>query len=269
MAFVERQTSLILDSGSGAINRSADGAYFQVNFGDPLRIPADAVDCNIAVEEAEIWNTIPNITTGVNDRFFVTDSSVPATYSLTIPQGLYDLTGLSQAILRELENAGAATAPALLTMTPDEATQKVEIKLNYSTVSIDFTQPNTMRTILGFNSRVVGPGTAGTTYLADNVAAFNQLNYFLLHTDLVTDGIRQNDAYSQTVAKVPIDAAPGSQIIYSPRNPARIEEPNLIGATRNNIQVWLTDQNNVRVNTNTEYYSLRLNISYKVPVKLT
>ena len=266
--YVQRETSLILDSGTaaGAVNKSADGSYFQVQFGEPLQIPENAVDCQIAVEEAEIWWTIPNIVTGVNDRFYVTDSSVPATYSLTIPQGLYDLTGLSQAILRELENAGAATGPALITLTPDEATQKVELRLNYATVSVDFTQSDTMRTILGFNSAVVGPGTAGETYLADNVAAFNTINYFLLHSDITNDGIRTNNDYSQTIAKVPIDVSPGSQIVYKPFNPARVEEPNLIGATRNSIQIWLTDQDNNRVNTNTEDYSLRLNIRYKMPV---
>ena len=264
-SYVQRETTLILDSGtsSGAVNKSADGSYFQVQFGSPLRIPADAVDCQIAVEEAEIWWTIPNIVTGVNDRFFVTDGGT--TYGLTIPQGLYDLTGLSQAILRELETAGAATGPALITLSPDEATQKVELKLNYATVSVDFTQPNTMREILGFNSITVGPGTAGATYLANNVAAFNTISYFLLHSDITNDGIRTNNNYYQTIAKVPIDASPGSQIVYKPFNPARIEEPNLIGATRNSIQVWLTDQDNNRVNTNTEDYSFRLNIRYKTP----
>ena len=85
-------------------------------------------------------------------------NDVVQNYAITIPNGLYDLNGLNQSILRELENAGAKNDPnVLFSLSPDEATNKVEIRLNYDSVSIDFTQPNTFREILGFNSQVVGP----------------------------------------------------------------------------------------------------------------
>ena len=64
-----------------------------------------------------------------------------------------------------------------------------------------------------------------------------------------------------------IDVAPGSQIVYKPFNPARINADDLIGASRTNIKVWLTDDLNNRVNTNTESYSLRVVIRYQVPVE--
>ena len=107
-------------------------------------------------------------------------NDVVQNYAITIPNGLYDLNGLNQSILRELENAGAKNDPnVLFSLSPDEATNKVEIRLNYDSVSIDFTQPNTFREILGFNSQVVGPyATVPRNILADNVAAFNQVNYF-------------------------------------------------------------------------------------------
>ena len=76
-------------------------------------------------------------------------AGVVQNYTVTIPQGLYDLSGLNQAVLRDLENKGAKINPnPLITMTPDDATQKVQIRFNYNNVSIDFTQANTFRDIV-------------------------------------------------------------------------------------------------------------------------
>ena len=188
-------------------------------------------------------------------------------YTITIPNGLYDLNGLNQSILRELENAGAKNDPnVLLSLSPDEATNKVEIRLNYDDVSIDFTQPNTFREILGFNSQVVGPyATVPRNILADNVAAFNQVNYFIIHSDLTNSGIRFNNQYDQAVAQVLIDVSPGSQIVSTPYNPPRIMVDELVNTKRDLIRMWLTDDKNRRINTNSENWSCRLLIKYLRP----
>lgn len=188
-------------------------------------------------------------------------------YIITIPQGLYDLNGINQAILRGLENAGAKTDPdPLIVMIPDEATSKVQIKFNYATVSIDFTPADTPRDILGFNSAVYGTyPTAPITIVAPNIAGFNTVNYFLIHSDLTSRGIRFNNNYSQTIAQVLIDVSPGSQIVNKPFNPAKIPVNELVGAKRNNIRMWITDDSNNRINMNNEYWSARIVIRYLKP----
>ena len=188
-------------------------------------------------------------------------------YIITIPQGLYDLNGINQAILRELENAGALIDPnPLFSLSADEPTSKVELRINYNNVIIDFTPLDTPRVILGFASAVYGPyPTAPISVLAPNVAAFNQVNYFLIHSDLTNRGIRFNNDYNQTIAQVLIDVAPGSQIVSRPFNPARIAVPELVGAKRNTIRFWLTDDDDNRVFTNNEYWSARLVIRYLKP----
>lgn len=194
-------------------------------------------------------------------------NDVVQNYAITIPNGLYDLNGLDQSILRELENAGAKNDPnVLFSLSPDEATNKVEIRFNYDSVSIDFTQPNTFREILGFNSQVVGPyATVPRNILADNVAAFNQVNYFIIHSDLTNSGIRFNNQYDQAVAQVLIDVAPGSQIVSTPYNPPRIMVDELVNTKRDLIRMWLTDDKNRRINTNSENWSCRLLIKYLRP----
>ena len=142
---VPEEISMIVssDPNSGATNISSDGSYFEVQLQDGLKIPKDALNVNIAVEEATVWWVVPNIITGQNDKLYITGpdtSDVVQNYVITIPQGLYDLAGLNQAVLRELENAGAKIDPdPLITLTPDEPTQKVEIRFNYPTVEVNFT----------------------------------------------------------------------------------------------------------------------------------
>mgnify|MGYP005989272341 CR=1 FL=1 len=358
---VPEEISMIVSSDpkQGAVNKSADGSYFEIGLQDGLMLPADALNINIAVEESTIWWTVPNIITGENDKMYFTgpgtstkselgfpattgfeiSQPVPGTFQLiiqnsaggmpsvfgvgydfepltgnnigqvftitsditgpnpafiqtftftststplsevvspgdfkgtnpsapqniTIPQGLYDLTGLNASIARELELIGS---PAFITLNPDEATQKVEMRFNFANVSVDFTQPNTFADILGFDKQVYGPFTQPTPILAPNVAAFNTVNYFLVHSDLTNKGIRFNNSYNQTIGQVLIDVPPGSQITSQPRNPAKINAPELAGATRTTLRFWLTDDANRRVNTNNEYWSARIVIHYLRP----
>jgi hypothetical protein len=273
---VPEEISMIVssDPSQGATNISPDGSYFEVQLQDGLMLPKDALNINIAVEESTVWWVVPNIITGVNDKMYLTGSTsagVAQNFNITIPNGLYDLSGLNNAISRELELAGAKNDPdALITLNADEATQKVEIRFNYDDVSIDFSQPNTFAEILGFSSAAgdnpFGPYiSAPISILATDIAAFNTVNYFLIHGDLTNKGIRFNNNYNQTLGQVLIDVPPGSQITSNPRNPAKVNAPELGGSTRTNLRFWITDDKNRRVNMNNEYWSARIVIHYLRP----
>jgi len=267
---IPEEISMIVSSDpiNGATNISPDGSYFEVQLQDGLKVPKDALNVNISVEEATIWWSVPNIITGENDKLYITGPDtldIVQNYVLTIPQGLYDLAGINEAIARELEAAGAKINPEpLISLSPDEATQRVQMRFNYANVSIDFTQTDTPRVILGFDSAVYSP-VPTNPILAPNVAAFNQVNYFLIHSDLTNKGIRFNNNYNQTIGQVLIDVAPGSQIVSRPFNPAKINAPELAGSTRTNLRFWLTDDEDRRVNTNNEYWSARIVVHYLRP----
>ena len=271
---VKHEFNIIASSNpaNGAANVSPDGDRFQVILQDPVEIPRNALNIELSLEESNIVWTIPNIVTGVNDTLYIDGPDtldVLQNYVITIPQGLYDLSGLQQAILRELENAGAKTNPdPLILLSGDSSTQKAEIRFNYTTVSIDFTQTDTFREILGFNSQVLGPYVSVTTVLADNVAAFNQVTSFLIHSDLTSTGLRVNNNYYQVLGQVQIDVLPGSLITSTPFNPARTQAPELAGAKRGVINMWLTDQDNRGVNTASEFWNTRIRISYMTPMVL-
>ena len=103
-------------------------------------------------------------------------------------------------------------------------------------------------------------------HLADNAAAFNTINSFLIHSDLVSRGIRLNNNYNQTLGQVLIDVSPGSQIVSKPFNPPRVSADELAGTIKSTIRFWLTDQSNAAVDTNSEYWTARIVISFMRPI---
>ena len=253
------------DPTQGAFNRTPDGAAFEIKLSDNgIQIPSSATQCFLSCEESTVWWTIPNIITGVNDRVFIQGPPGTTSYPITLAQGLYDLNALNSAIATKLENLGAPTSPEpIISLSADSASQRVNIRFPFTTSRVDFSQPNTIRNIVGFSSSIIGPfGGAPTTVTGSATPAFNQVNYFLLHCDLTNLGLRFNSNYSQVVSQILIDKVPGSQIISRPFNPPRISVPELIGATKSSIRVWLTDDQNRFVNTNGEYYSARFKLEY-------
>jgi len=260
------------DAKNGATNISNNGDRFEVQFQDGLKIPSNAVNVQVSLQESSIWWVIPNITSGVNSEFYITaprasDDALTA-YQISVPTGLYDLSALNDTIQRELENAGAKISPdPVCTLLPDDATSRAEIRVAYANTEIDFTQSDTFRDILGFNSQILtNVAVVPFIHLADNTAAFNTINSFLVHSDLVSRGIRLNNSFNQTLGQVQIDVQPGSQIVSKPFNPPRVSADELAGSIKSTIRFWLTDQTNSGVNTNGETWSARVVISYLRPV---
>ena len=264
------QTLLLSSStANGALNKSADGSQFQVQLEQPLKIPQDAKYCKAQISDAQIWWTIPNIITGENDSMDVTgpraSDDAKTNYTFTIPQGLYDLSAITSSILNELENQGAKIDPLpIIDFEADEATQRVVLILNYADSAVDFTIANSPREILGFDSADYTVPGAIVPYnqLAPNNAAFNQVNSFEIHGDVVDAGISKNGTFTDIVAKVPITVSPGSQILYAPFYPIPSQCQNLIGATRQFLRFWLTDELGRAVNTNGEDWQFSLTIKW-------
>ena len=272
-SMVPQEISILLssDPANGALNVSSDGSQFEVQLQDAIQIPREAQNVTISSEESTVWFVVPNIITGVNDKMYVDGPDtldVTQSFVITIPQGLYNSSQLNSAVLRELENAGAKVSPdPIINIGSDTSTNKIIIRFNYAVSEVDFTPSDTFRDILGFNSQVVGPfAGAPQNVLADNVAAFNTINSFLLHSDLVSQGLRLNNDYNQILTQVLIDVVPGKQIVSTPFNPPKINAQDLAGSSRTNIRMWLTDEANNPVNTNTEFFTTRIVIRYLIPV---
>ncbi len=259
---VKHEIPIIIDSNiiAGAINKSADGSSFEIVLEDAIQIPKTATSCTVSVQEALIWNVVPNILTGENDAFSINDGVNP-TFNIVVPQGLYDLNTLEASLDSAIVAAGGASG--IFSLIGDSATQKVVIRINVVGVTIDFTIANSIRNILGFNSIILGPTIViQTDFIGNTQAAFNTIDYFIISSNIVNRGMRINNNYNQHLSTVLIDQEPGSQLVSRPFNPPKIPAWELIGARRNRIRFWLTNQNNILVNTNNENWSARLSIEY-------
>jgi hypothetical protein len=279
---VDEEISMLVssDPSQGAVNLSPNGDSFEIQLQDGLDIPRNAINVNMKIEESTIWWTVPNVTTGNNDTLYIVGDSndvvpVLTAYVVTIPQGLYDLTGINNAVASALEALGARTLDALgnpvplVSFSPDAATQKVVMRLNYSNVTVTFVSDSPWE-LMGFDMTGYGPDAgAPVNLLAPNVADFNQVNFFLLHSDLINKGIRINNNYSQTVAQVLINVSPGSQIVSTPFHPAKSNAQTLAGAKRTLMKFWLTDDKQRSINTNHEHWSARIVIDYQIPMTIS
>ena len=264
--FHQYTTPLVVSSSiaAGAKNVSADGSTFDVVMEEPLLIPSDAFDCSVEVQEATVWWTTPNISAALgNNKFYVEHDA--SNYVITIIDGLYSANSLSETIERELiELTGE---PGLLTISGDDPTQRVNLNFAVVDMQVDFDQPDTPRLLLGFDARLVplaGLTTAEQHEISDSVAAFNQVDHFLIHSDIVNSGIRVDGKFNRTIVKVSIDVHPGSQIVFRPFVPLKIDANNLIGANLDQLHFWLTDQNGVTTDTSGEIWTVSVIISYSL-----
>jgi len=283
---VPHEINMVVSSNPalGAINRSNTSNSFdsfEVQLDDAFEIPKDALNVTVEVARSSIWFTSPNIITGVNDTIYVFGDDdtlpvpVPQLFTVVLPQGLYDRTGLNNAVQSGLEALGARTLDAALAPLPlisideDTATQKVVIRFNYTNSYVNFGLPQTFREIIGFDALQYGPyAGAPLDISAPNVAAFNQINSYVITGDIVSKGIRVNNRYAQILTDVPIDVLPGSQIVYTPFNPPKIQSNELAGSRRTNFRFQLTDDSLRPVNTASDYFSFRMVIKYLIPTMI-
>lgn len=254
------------DPDNGATRVTKNGSAFTVVLDQPIMIPKTAASCTVELVSATVWWVMPNVSPEIaNDQFNFIVSATP--YNFTIPKGLYSRSALDSLIGRELVNLGFDSDD--ITLSEDTATQKTIFIFKNAGWQVDFTQPDSPLVLTGFDARLIpaAPSTAGQSDSSDNTASFNTINSFLIHTPgLVTGGIPINNQGRNIIASVPIDVNPGSQIVFQPRNPVKVDANELIGKTLNAYNVELTSESNEEVDTNGEFFDFVGQIRYWLPV---
>ena len=263
-SFIEIPILISSSTSAGAYNVSAGIDQFDVSFRNEIKIPQHARNITVEVANASIWHTAFNISAALNNNKFYLDVNFDTVYTVTIPDGLYDLTSIAAAINVSLVNQNLPSN--VISFTADTATQKVIINYSVMGLRVDFTQANTCRSVLGFNSAVVPAAytTDNISIYADVSAYFNLIDYFLIHSSIVSGGLSINGTLSSIAARVLITATMGSQILYTPHIPTRIPCGHLVGSTITNLHSWLSDQDGNAVNTNGEDWSYLCIIRYQI-----
>ena len=260
------------DSKLGAQNVSTDGSSFSVSFNPALEIPKTAINPILTVESAELYYTFVSI--GVsqnNNKMYASDTTLVVDYEITIPDGLYSLTDLDSTIERLFANEGlkAASDTPAFELQGDAASGKSVLAFNFTDVTVEMKADSPI-TILGFPVGVYPTGfpVAQVPFYeyAPSVAQFTQVNSVLLTSSLVSQGIRVNDQYKGVISKMQINAAPGSQILYSPRRPSIIHIDNLVGSSINQARFSIQSEQFVPLDTNGETFSATIRLSWQYAV---
>lgn len=258
---------MLVDSGGPGVKIQEQGSRFNFQLNPPFTLPLGTKRATLSIPASTIWWTIPNVSMGKNNVFYIRGPDVNNTvkdYQVVIKQGLYSLSQLETTILASLEDQKSQILPQpLFNFFPDSATGKVVIRLNYTTVVVTFFD-NSPFNLLGFDNLPPNNIITGAIInnLAPNVANFNPVDSFLIHSSLVREGLPVNDIRSSVVSQVHIDVPPGSQIVTNSFRPPIIDASNLIGEKTTQIEMWLTDSKNNPVDTNGEHWSARIAIEY-------
>jgi hypothetical protein len=278
-SFIPEEISMLVssDPALGASQINALGSKFQIQLdGEGLKLPKDAVNINVAVDEAQIWFNTPNIFIGVNNILTINgpnSADAPTTFTVVIDKGLYNPSSLNKAVTIQLEslNAKTTTGP-LITIQGNSSTGKSEILFNYYNVNVDFTVSGSPRLLLGYESLVYSSPTSPDSLLvptaSPNFAKYNTIANYLISSDLVSKGIRINNKHNQVIAQIPIPSTTsvGSQIIYVPFNASKTDGQDLQGVTRTVLRFQLTNEKLELIDTNGEYWSARIVIHYMRPM---
>lgn len=242
---------------------SSDGSTAFINLNQGIEVPIGAVECNLRVENANIWYTTPNISSELENNTFDYIYSNVQQPTIVIPDGLYSIESLNSFLSREFVNRGQLEN--LITLTGDESTQKVVITLQ-KYAQVDLTPYTSVKNVIGWTSQVF-PFTIPAVEISgtgDNIAKFNNIQNFTIRTDMVIDGLSINNVKSNLVAVVPIPQnAANNQINYQPYRPSIIEIDSARGKKFNNFYVSICDQNGV-VAKQSEPWTILIVLSYKV-----
>lgn len=194
----------------------------------------------IGLVDLSTFNSIPNVETGVNDKFYYGKEG----NSITIEEGSYEIEDLSNYIQGRLPNG------LHLRLEANNNTLKTEIRCNEV---IDFTKEKTIAPILGFTKKMLEPNK---THSSDAPVNILKVNSIRVECNIVR-GSFDNGVESHVIHEFFPQVEPGYKIVESPGTviylPLNVQKVHT-------ITIELKDQDNRPVNLRGEILSVRLHI---------
>jgi hypothetical protein len=214
----------------------------------------------LAVISANIWNDSANISPFYNNNTFWILNGATLLNIPFLQEGLYSLDNVGQVLSIALVNLGYDKDT--IELSADVATGLVIITFKTIGFSWDFTQPNSLGSILGFSTNIICT-SVNQSFYGDSVATFNRVDSFLITSDIVSQGIPINNFGQGIIANIGINSAPSTIAIYDPQNPIYCDAMELVGMQKQNFSFQLRDQSLRTVSTN-EIYTFTVCIKYSV-----
>ena len=195
----------------------------------------------IAVESIDTYYSFPNIKDGINNVFKYSKNGTDVT--LKIPTGCYDIDNINSTI-KDL--MGADGGQITISQIVPQLKSSITIANNFT---VDFTAPNSINSILGFNSQVLNAGL----HISENIVNINSTNSIFVNCDLISTSY-VNGQNSPVIYSFFPNVPPGYKII---KELPRLDFIPINKSQINSIRVWLTDQDGNYLNFRNETITIR------------
>lgn len=206
-----------------------------------LAFPIDVSrgDWELGLIDLTTYNSIPNIETDVNDKFYYGIDK-----KIVIPEGSYELEDIEKYIRSKLDTETNFSLKA------NNNTLKAELKCSEK---VDFEKQHNLAKLLGFEPRVYPANSRHTSDLPINIIKVNSIRVECN----VTRGSFLNGVEGHVIHEFYPAEPPGYKIIEIPKNVIYLP---IIAQTINNLTVSLKDQEDNLVNFRGEQISVRLHL---------
>jgi len=197
-------------------------------------------------------------------------------YSITIPDGSYNIYELTEQIITLINNANSNAIT--YTFTYNEITNKLTINSNSSTLTtFKFSNDDSCRRFLGF-SNLDKTLTTSSSLISDRAVDITdtQNSLYVRVPNLSNSRVVESSTgkYSNILAQIPVDLSRNSFFVYEPPNPFEMEITN---NSISSIEISITFQDeNERVHFNRADWEVNIELSFynrpqrkKEPLKLT
>ena len=193
------------------------------------------------------YNSIPNVEKGINNIICIEGED-----NIILPTGSYEISDINKYIKKSLRDRNSNTIFELI---PNNNTLKSEI---FCSKNIDFTQPNTLASLLGFS--ITNKLIANKWHSSDNQVAINKVDVIRITCSAVT-GSYKDGVEGHILHEFYPTVEPGFKIVEVP-NFVKYLPVNKKGSLEE-IYIRLEDQNGDLVNFRGEGINIRLAIREK------
>ena len=104
---------------------------------------------------------------------------------------------------------------------------------------------------------------------AESIAQLTPINSFLIHSDIIENGLRVNNGVANILTEIQLSGPPGSFLTYRPYLPYQLNGDHLKYGTRDTVRFYITDDKNRPLDMFGEAYSFSVIIKYKIDVSAT
>lgn len=189
-------SSILSTKESFYLTFNSNKTDFNYKFNTPLKLKSNR-NYELALQYFSTSNYLVNITQ-YNNRFIYSIDNGANWITLLLDPGAYEYTNINSEIRRQMiEKKHADTkGEPFITIGAVLQTFKIYINISNPTYKVDFTQPKTFRSLLGFNSKILNSGYN----ISDSTAQITTVSSIQIHCDLIAgsfhNGKQSNILYS-------------------------------------------------------------------------